>query len=308
MNNIKISVVIPVYNPGKYLKECLDSVLNQTLKELEIICVNDGSTDGSLEVLREYEKLDNRIKILDKKNEGAGMAKNDGLEMATGEYVHFLDSDDYLFLSAYEKLYNSAIEHDADMIKAKGQAFDNETKQFNKSIFDLPSIESDDFNVPTSFYKEPQKIICLPIAPWNGIYKRSVLMDNTIRFSDLIAFDDNIFQYHMIVHCKTIILLDEYIVYYRTNLNSSLTGSQYIKNFYCIFVTYRMTQKLFCNLEDEYQEYIYKYQRVCIKSFFNSYKDDEVYGYLIKLQTKAFFKSIDFELDLKTGNIAKISQ
>ena len=92
---VKVSVILPVYNVEKYLKECLDSILNQTLQEIEVICVDDGSTDRSLEILREYEKKDKRVIVLTQENKGAGAARNKGLAIAKGEYLSFLDSDDF---------------------------------------------------------------------------------------------------------------------------------------------------------------------------------------------------------------------
>ena len=92
---VKVSVIIPVYNVEPYLKQCMDSVVGQTLKDIEIICVDDGSTDGSLDILREYAAEDNRIQIIEQKNAGAGAARNNGMRHATGKYLSFLDSDDF---------------------------------------------------------------------------------------------------------------------------------------------------------------------------------------------------------------------
>ena len=113
----KISVIIPVYNVEKYLRECLDSVINQTLKDIEIICINDGSTDKSLEILQEYENKDNRFILISQFNQGQGNARNIGLNISRGEYVLFLDPDDYYTdNTAFEKLYSCAIENNAKMI------------------------------------------------------------------------------------------------------------------------------------------------------------------------------------------------
>ena len=103
-----ISVIIPVYNVEKYLSQCLDSVINQTYKNLEIICVDDSSTDNSLEILKEYAQKDTRIKIIkNEKNLGLGLTRNEGVKVAKGEYIHFLDSDDWMNLNAYEKLFDT---------------------------------------------------------------------------------------------------------------------------------------------------------------------------------------------------------
>lgn len=108
----KISIIIPVYNTEKYLSRCLDSAINQTLKDIEIICVNDGSTDNSLDILKEYAAKDNRIKIISKGNEGAAITRNIGINVATGEYIGFIDSDDYVDLDYFEELYSNAPQYD----------------------------------------------------------------------------------------------------------------------------------------------------------------------------------------------------
>ena len=107
---VKVSVILPVYNVEKYLKECLDSILNQTLQEIEVICVDDGSTDRSLEILREYEKKDKRVIVLTQENKGAGAARNKGLAIAKGEYLSFLDSDDFFcFRNVWRKLIEDVL-------------------------------------------------------------------------------------------------------------------------------------------------------------------------------------------------------
>ena len=111
----KITVIIPVYNVEIYLADCLDSVLQQTLNEIEIICINDGSSDNSLEILKEYARKDSRIIIISQENKGLGSARNRGLEVATGEYVAFLDSDDWVDNNYYEKLYNTAKKYNSEI-------------------------------------------------------------------------------------------------------------------------------------------------------------------------------------------------
>ena len=116
IENPKISVIIPVYNVEKYLRECLNSVINQTMEDIEIICVNDGSTDGSLDILKEYANNDNRLKIVDKKNTGLGPSRNVGLDYISGEYVMFLDSDDMLRNNACEIAYEKIKESNSDIL------------------------------------------------------------------------------------------------------------------------------------------------------------------------------------------------
>ena len=108
----KISILVPIYNVEKYLRECLDSILNQTLKDIEIICINDGSTDSSLEILNEYSSKDSRVKIINKANSGYGASMNKGLEAASGEYIGIVESDDFIKTTMFEDLYNIAEKKD----------------------------------------------------------------------------------------------------------------------------------------------------------------------------------------------------
>ena len=112
----KVSVIIPIYNTEKYLKECLNSVINQSLVDIEIICINDGSTDNSIEILNEFKKQDGRISVISQDNQGQAVARNKGLSLANGEYIYFMDSDDILDLTALEKVYSLSKENDLDLI------------------------------------------------------------------------------------------------------------------------------------------------------------------------------------------------
>ena len=123
-----VSVIIPIYNTGKYLKQCMDSIINQSLKGIEIICVNDGSTDNSLDILKEYSN----IKIINQKNQGLSIARNTGLKYANGEYIYFCDSDDFLQLDALENLYLFAKHNNLDVLYFDGIAFFESEELKNK--------------------------------------------------------------------------------------------------------------------------------------------------------------------------------
>ena len=128
----KVSVIVPVYNVEKYIDKCLESLVNQTLKDIEIIIVNDGSTDNSIKIVEEYkEKYKNKIIYLEKENGGLSDARNYGIQYAKGEYIAFLDSDDYVDRKMYEKLYNKAIENNSDIVEC-----DFYWKYTNKLILD----------------------------------------------------------------------------------------------------------------------------------------------------------------------------
>ena len=186
---VKISIIIPVYNASKYLKETIMSVVNQSFKDFEIICIDDGSLDNSLEILNELSDNYNHVKILKQFNQGAGKARNYGLDEAKGDYVAFLDADDiYVDEHALEMLYNVAIENDADIVCGNLKKItqdrvliDNPNcKENNYYCFDeFCTISPAEYGVPWAFYK--------------NIFKKSFLDDNNIRFKDLIRGQDPVF-------------------------------------------------------------------------------------------------------------------
>ena len=163
----KVSVIMPVYNVEKYLPQCIESVLAQSLNDIEIICVNDGSTDDSLKVLQEFKARDNRIVIIDKANEGSGIARNTALAIAKGEYVYFVDSDDWLDnAGVLEKLYNKAstddldilifgglscYEKDCQIVKSKGgYSLKNLDKKYFNKVFSAKDIKKEVFKFPST--------------------------------------------------------------------------------------------------------------------------------------------------------------
>lgn len=218
----KVSVLIPCYNVEKYLPECLDSVVNQTLKDIEIICVNDGSTDNTLDILKQYAQKDSRIKIVDKKNAGLGAAYNSGIDAATGEYVGIVESDDWVEKDAFEFLYNNAKKHNADIAKADFIFFDNDTKQ------EYPGW-------PTEIAKENNgRVFCPtkenPDIIWSGhpsiwtcLYKRKMLSDNNIRFSEIpgAAFQDMGFKVKTFLVAERFLYLPKIILHYRKHASNS---------------------------------------------------------------------------------------
>lgn len=171
----KVSVIIPVYNTENYLRKCLDSVCNQTLKDIEIICINDCSPDGCLDILREYASKDERIKIIDfKENKGAACARNAGIDTAQGEYIGFVDSDDFIDLDFYEKLYNKAVETGADAAKGNYAV--------NGIIVD---------STINSIIDKDKNAFCFSFC--SGIFKTKTLNQNNIRFPILIDMEDPLF-------------------------------------------------------------------------------------------------------------------
>lgn len=186
---VKISVIMPVFNDEDYLRESIESVDAQTFKDLELICVNDGSTDSSLDILNEFSLKHDFIKVYSQENNGSGSARNNGLNHATGEYIAFLDSDDlYVDKHALEIMYDVAVKNNADMVSANLVNINPQREITNKNpncenkyiCFDeYCNIHPDEYGIPWSFYK--------------NLFKRDVIEENNIRFPDLLRGQDPVF-------------------------------------------------------------------------------------------------------------------
>ncbi len=207
----KISIIIPVYNTEQYLKRCLESVCSQTLKDIEIICVNDSSSDNSLALLKEFEKRDNRIKIINlDKNEGASVARNSGLEIARGEYLGFVDSDDTVDLDFYEKLYSKAKSKNADVVKGTLKCFYHK----NGSIQILPE---HDLN---NEIKKNKAYFYYTFT--TAIYKTNFIKTNKIFFpKGIIHFEDPFFTIKAGLYYKKIEIVEDACYYYIDNPSST---------------------------------------------------------------------------------------
>lgn len=183
----QVSVIIPVYNTEKYLQKCLDSVCNQTLKDIEIICVNDCSPDNSLAVLQEYAKNDNRIKLINfTENKGAAAARNAGIDATTGEYIGFVDSDDFVDLDFYEKLYSKAKETDADAVKGN-------YKYSNRGVCNV---------FLNKKVEEHNKLFAFEFC--SAVFRRDIIITNHIKFPDLCDMEDPVFTFHFALCAKEI--------------------------------------------------------------------------------------------------------
>ena len=245
----KVSVIIPVYNVEEYLRQCLDSVINQTLKEIEIICVDDGSTDSSLEILKEYAAKDHRITVITQQNLHAGVARNAGLAVAKGEYVHFLDSDDWIELNTYEKLYQLAQTRNIEILKFKSYTFDNIEQNVSTSYFtEMQGVSQKLFNQFLTLEKDYKELINVSDAPWSGIYKLDFLKKHQIFFDNLLCANDTSFFYRCLINMNKLYLSDKHFVYYRINNSKSLIGIRAL-HFDCMINQYNIIMNLIkkCN-------------------------------------------------------------
>ncbi|MEF9892078.1 MAG: glycosyltransferase family 2 protein [Anaerorhabdus sp.] len=218
-NKICISVIVPVYNVEKYLKQCLNSIITQTLKDIEIICVNDGSTDGGPAILQEYSLKDSRIKVINKENAGLGAARNTGFDNCSGEYVIFVDSDDFIEKSLCEKIYTIGKINSSDVIFFdvglywslsepitdffEDNMYNNLTKLETFNVKDVPQIQ-DNHSV------------------WSRAYSRDFLLRNNLRNPEQRFAEDMLFTYMTSVYAEKMNVINEKLYFYRQNRKGSL--------------------------------------------------------------------------------------
>lgn len=231
MNNRPlVSVIVPVYNVEKYLSRCLDSLINQTLKNLEIICINDGSKDNSIKILEEYSQKDNRIIILNQDNAGLSAARNNGMNHAKGEYIGFVDSDDWVDLNFFEQLYINVKKYNADIGVAGIKRVRSYKWKYHIKFEKEEVIQ--DINKKFQKCDVPDK--CYPV---NKIYKLSELKKRNIYFEPNVYFEDRLFTAQVLINLKTLVTVPNTYYNYWTNPNSivktkskkKLKDSQYTK-------------------------------------------------------------------------------
>lgn len=211
----KVSIIVPVYNVEKYLRKCLDSLINQTLKDIEIICINDGSTDKSLEILEEYKNRDSRIILLNQENSGQSVARNRGIEIAKGEYLGFVDPDDWIDLDYYEKLYYSANTNDTD-IAVGGIIRVTGIKKKKFLNFEKETI-TDNTNLKFELCDVPEKSYV-----WNKIYKTEKLKEIGLEFEKGIFYEDCIFTPQALFYLGKIVTVPNIYYYYLRRGNSTV--------------------------------------------------------------------------------------
>lgn len=211
----KVSIIVPVYNVEKYLRKCLDSLINQTLKEIEIICVNDGSKDNSPKILEEYAKKDNRIIVINQENAGLSVARNSGIDIAKGEYIGFVDSDDWVDLDFFEKLYYSATSNDTD-IAVGGIIRVTGIKKKKFLNFEKETI-TDNTNLKFELCDVPEKSYV-----WNKIYKTEKLKGIGLEFEKGIFYEDCIFTPQALFYLGKIVTVPNIYYYYLRRGNSTV--------------------------------------------------------------------------------------
>lgn len=262
----KVSVIVPCYNNEQYLPQCLDSALKQSMPDFEVICVNDGSKDSSLDIMKKYQAKDTRIRIIDKPNTGYGHSMNCGLDEAKGEYIAILESDDSIEQSMFEDLYALAQKHDLDFIKADFTNFSGEGFS-RKSEYKI-SCEAD----PTMYNKvlNPQvdfEVFDANLVTWTGIYRRSFIEKHHIRYHETpgAAYQDNGFWLQTFAFAKKIMFVPRaYYQYRQDNPNSSINSTEKV---YCMHEEHLFMHEFL----DKHPEFPKRFYRIWAKKMYHNY-------------------------------------
>ncbi|WP_296853930.1 glycosyltransferase [uncultured Methanobrevibacter sp.] len=250
-----LSVIIPVYNVENYLNECLDSVTSQTLEDMEIICIDDGSTDNSPDILKEYSKKDKRIKIITKENGGQATARNLGIKEAQGEYIAFVDSDDFIEPTMFEKLYTKAKDNNLDIAMCKIATYDNQTEEIKDNVWYYMLGVFRDFEKDIFNHKDTKEFTChIAVTPYNKIYKTTLLKENNILFPEGLIFEDEKFFYDTYLRAKRVSIVDEFLYYYRINRKGSTVDTIKDNDFSDIVPISKLIRETFKET-DNYEDY-----------------------------------------------------
>lgn len=229
-----ISVIIPVYNTEKYLNQCMDSIVGQTLNEIEIICVNDRSTDNSLSILEEYAKKDKRVHVITQDNAGAGAARNRGMSIAQGEYLSFLDADDFFELDMLEKAYLQAEKDCADFVVYKSDQYHTEEDKFVQVAWTLREKEIPPYT-PFNHRQMTDNIFKVFVGwAWDKLYRTSFVRKHKLLFQEQRTSNDMLFVFSAIALAKRISVVSEVLAHQRRDAKDSLSKTRE-KSWHCFY-------------------------------------------------------------------------
>lgn len=308
----KVSIVVPCYNVSTYLPECLDSVIAQTLEDIEIICVDDGSTDNTLEILNDYAKRDARVKVITKPNAGYGNSMNMGMDAATGEYIGIVESDDWVEKTMFADLYETAKKFDADVVKSDYYEF--ATKDGGMQVYIQTPTDPRFYNKVISAYTT-EDIYHFRMNTWTGIYKTSMIRLFDIRHNESpgASYQDNGFWFKTISLANSVVYVDKAYYHYRQdNPNSSINSKGKV---FCMCDEYKFIREfveanpdiknahLESFLAKQYYNYFYTYKRVAnehkiaflkrfSKEFNDSYEKGEFTEHMLPEHEMSILKRI----------------
>ena len=217
-----VSIVVPVYNEERHLKSCLDSLLNQSYENLEIICVNDGSTDNSLNILNEYSNKDSRIEIYTQSNQGLSESRNNGLSKAKGKYVLFVDADDWIEKDTIKLLYENADNNDSELVLYN--AIEEYSDKQRKRIYPLNNTDIDWNNFSFDYKFNKKLVLNTYLVIWTHFFKKSFLDKYNLQFKHKL-FEDNLFHIQVMIYAKKISYQPKILYHYRKENQYSLQNN-----------------------------------------------------------------------------------
>lgn len=295
----KFSIIIPVYNVEKFLRECLDSVAHQSFSDFEVICVDDGSKDKSLAILQEYADKDSRFKVISQENQGQGIARNKAIDIAQGKFLIFIDPDDFIELGALEEIYKGFQQTDVDVVQfdyatCKENSKYSRTKTFKKNLekeFDYPIKDGQIYNWNDIKKKNLQG---MSLNIWNKAYKTDFIKQNNIKFAPNRNGEDHIFSISANLLAKTILYINKVFYHYRARLGSAVNKAS--DSNFCIFDNIELLRNFLIanDLFDEYKVSFEEYVSTVLSWHFANIPVESVEKYLSKC--RELLSPEDYEL------------
>lgn len=291
-----VSIIIPIYNIEKYLEKCIKSLINQTYRNLEIILINDGSTDESARICEEYKEQDNRIVFINKKNGGAASAKNKGLKVAKGDYITFVDSDDFIEPDMIEYMVNTIKKYNSDIIQCSFTNLYKNTERFKQDKIVEQKISSKDF-LELFLTKWDSSLF------WNKLFKRDVI--ENVFFKEGRCIDDEFFTYKCVINSKSIVTSNKIVYNYRMRksgvMKSESSQKQILKDRVdYLYERYELVRKIYKDLDKDFLEHLLTYYLIISKDY---YVDEKLLDYmkdnLKSIKGKIITSNIDIRVKMQ---------
>ena len=260
-NSVKVSVIMPVYNVEEYLVQCMDSLVNQTLQDIEIICVDDSSTDNSLNILLDYAQKDNRVKVYQQPNGGAGAARNNGMQYATGEYLSILDADDFYETDMLEKAYNKVKETQSDIVVFACDHYDNERQSFYPNNYSIRKHLLPEKSPFAGVDIKEDIFMAFVGWSWDKLFKRSFVEENNLKFQEQRTTNDMLFVFGALVKANSIVVLDDILVHHRLAQGSLSVTRE--KSWHCFYDALTALKKQLANW-NLYERFKQDYINYCV--------------------------------------------
>lgn len=316
MNDL-ISIIVPVYNSSATLKRCINSLLNQTYKNIEIVCINDGSTDDSLNVLNELEESDKRIRIIDKKNEGVSIARNVGIKYSKGKFISFVDADDWIENDSIEKMYTAIIKNDVDVVRGNYQIEYKNGQEGAKG--EICGLSNKVFNVKSDNFENDVIMRFLngdmPCFVWLLMIKRDCIIKTRLFPENIPIWEDCIFYFELCMVINTVFFMDDITYHYCNNDSSCVRNPDYyLRNLYEILKVNKVLKDDFRKSDYKSDTLITIFNTRCllmIVTFLinilktNKMKSNEIIIEAKKICSLSDFKEIKNDIDLKCLSIYK---